>query len=119
MKLEQLAQEIGAHVETPAAPGRDDIRDVYAGDRMSDLLGAASEHTLLATHISNHGLLRLIELMDVPAVCLVNGATPDPMVVTTARDAGTALLVSPWGLYETCGRLYAALTSETQRAAPS
>ncbi len=119
MNLEQLAQEIGAHIETPATPERADIERVYAGDRMSDLLGAASERTLLATHIANCGLLRLIELMDVPAICFANGATPDPAVVEAARETGTALLVSPWDLYETCGRLYAALNHEKQRAAPS
>ncbi len=119
MQLEKIAQEIGAHMETPPTPERNDIRHVYAGDRMSDLLGAASEHTLLVTHIANCGLLRLIELMDVPAVCFANGALPDPAVIEAACEAGTALLVSPWELYETCGRIYTFLTCDNQRAGPS
>ena len=119
MKLEQLAQEIGAHIEIPPSPNRNDINVVYAGDRMSDLLAAATDHTLLVTHIANRGLLSLIELMDIPAVCLVNGATPEETVLDAAREVSTGILVSPWDLYETCGRLYAALNTENIKATSS
>lgn len=119
MKLERLAQVIVAHIEASAAPNRNEINAVYAGDRMSDLLAAATDHTLLVTHIANRGLLSLIELMDIPAVCLVNGSTPEETVLEAAREANTGILVSPWDLYETCGRLYAALNSETIKAPPS
>jgi hypothetical protein len=112
MKLVQLAQKIGAHIVSPPVSGRDEIQSVYAGDRMSDLLSAVSDETLLVTHIANRGLLSLIELMDVPAVCLVNGAAPEATVVEAAANANTALLISPWGLYETCGRLYVALRNK-------
>lgn len=119
MKLEELAREIGAHLETTPASDRDEIQGVYAGDRMSDLLAAATEHTLLVTHIANRGLLSLIELMDIPAVCLVNGAVPEAAVLEAARDACTGIMVSPRDLYETCGRLYGVLADEKNRAAPS
>ena len=119
MKLERLAREIGAHIETAPCVDRDEIQVVYAGDRMSDLLAAATDHTLLVTHIANRGLLSLIELMDIPAVCLVNGAVPEDSVLDAAREACTGIIVSPWDLYETCGRLYVALTTENEKAAPS
>jgi len=112
MNLEQLAKEIGAHVETPPSPERNEINTVYAGDRMSDLLAAATDHTLLVTHIANRGLLSLIELMDIPAVCLVNGAAPEESVVAAASETATGIIVSPWDLYETCGRLYMALNDQ-------
>lgn len=112
MKLVLLAQEIGARIVSPPFSGRDEIVSVYAGDRMSDLLSAVSDETLLVTHIANRGLLSLIELMDVPAVCLVNGSIPETDVVESASEANTALLISPWGLYETCGRLYVALRNK-------
>ena len=119
MKLEQLAAALGAHAHAPASCLDLDICSVYAGDRMSDLLGAASEHTLLVTHITNQSLLNLIELMDVPAVCLVNGATPERAVLDTANASHTAVLVSPWSLYETCGRLYRMLEATTSETASS
>ncbi len=114
MKIEQLAAALGAHTHASSASLNLDIQSVYAGDRMSDLLSAASEHTLLVTHITNQSLLNLIELMDVPAVCLVNGATPERAVLDAANASHTPVLVAPWSLYETCGRLYRIL-----EAAPS
>lgn len=119
MKLKALADALGAHVHAPASCLDMDILTVYAGDRMSDLLGAASDQTLLVTHITNQSLLNLIELMDVPAVCLVNGATPERQVLDAAGAAQTAVLVSPWGLYETCGRLYQILTARPAKTSAS
>lgn len=119
MKLERIAAALSAHSHAPSPCPDIDIRTVYAGDRMSDLLGAASDHTLLVTHITNQSLLNLIDLMDVPAVCLVNGATPVDEVLSAANAASTAVLVSPWSLYETCGRLYRLLTAETEGAGAS
>lgn len=83
-----------------------DIKRVYAGDRISDLLNHVDEHTLLVTHLS-HGLLsQPIELMDIPALCVLNGATPPSELVEAATQHRTTVLVSPYGMYETCGRLY-------------
>lgn len=118
MKLDTLAKEIGAHFLAPPTTGCDEICSVYAGDRMSDLLAAANEHVLLVTHIANHGLLNLIALMDVPAICLVNGAAPDAAIVAAAQESGTALLLSPWSLYETCGRIHAALNGQPRKSPP-
>ena len=50
------------------------IAKIYAGDRVSDLLDQASDTTLLVTNLMSLQLIRLAELMDVPAVCFVNGA---------------------------------------------
>lgn len=109
MRLDLLAAALGARLLTGAAAREKCIRRVYAGDRMSDLLGAVTDETLLVTHVANWGLVNLIELMDVPAVCLVNGSEPDADVLSAARKAGAAILVSPHGMYETCGRLHRAM----------
>jgi len=106
MKLRSLAAGIGARILAPGQEGDIEIGTVYGGDRMSDLLHAVSDSTLLVTHVSNQGLVRLIELMDVPAVCLLDGAAPEQGVLDAAMACGTAVLVSPSGMFETCGRLY-------------
>lgn len=109
MNLAELARRIGAAFLTPGPPRGIEVRRIYAGDRMSDLLSHVAEHTLLVTHLSNHSLARLIDLMDTPAVCLVSGATPDQTVLDAAHAAGTALLLSPSGMAETCESLHQAL----------
>lgn len=109
MDLTELAGRIGAAILTPEPARGIEVRRVYAGDRMSDLLSHVAEDTLLVTHLTNHSLARLIELMDTPAVCLVGGATPDQTVLDAAHAAGAALLLSSSGMFETCAALHQAL----------
>jgi hypothetical protein len=106
MKLADIAKKIDAHmVPGPNTPDRE-ITRVYAGDRISDLIEQASPDALLVTNIANAQLIRVADLMDVPGICLVNGASPAPELAAAAARNGTRILVSPAGLFETCGKLY-------------
>jgi redox-sensing transcriptional repressor len=108
MKLDDLAGRIGATVLTPGPPDAR-ITRIYAGDRVSDLLNEASSTTLLVTNLANLQMLRVAELMEVPGVCFVEGVTPDKDVVDLASTNHTMLLVSPAGVFETCGLIYSLL----------
>lgn len=108
MRLDQLANEIGAQVvirpeDIPS------IDRVYAGDRISDLLNHATDLTLLVSNLTGPQLIRLAQLMDVPGICLVNGAMPETDLVDVAWHHETLLMVSPLGMFETCGKLYQCL----------
>jgi hypothetical protein len=48
----------------------------------------------------------------VPGICFVNDVEPDTDVVELARQNGTLLLVSPAGVFETCGLIYRYLSGE-------
>jgi len=104
--LDQLAKQLGADMIEGGRAGQRRIDRAYAGDRVSDLLNHASDTTLIVTNLANQSVARLIELMEVPGVCLLDGAKPEPAVVETAREHGAALLVSRDGMFETCGKLY-------------
>jgi hypothetical protein len=106
MNLEKLAERIGAKILILGGAGSAEIDRVYAGDRISDLLNHASDKTLLVTNLTSAHILRVAELMDVPGICLLNAFTPEPEVIDVAEKHGTAIMVSPVGMYETCGRLY-------------
>ena len=112
MKLEELAASIGADVVTPGKPGGTTVAKVYAGDRVSDLLNEASDKTLLVSNLASVQMLRVAELMDVPGICFVNGIEPDAEMIQLARDNDTLLMVSPQGVFETCGLIYQALDGE-------
>lgn len=112
MKLEDLAHDIGARIVTPGRPGGTEIARIYAGDRVSDLLNEASDQTLLVSNLASVQLLRVAELMDVPGICFVDDVEPDADVVELARQNGTLLLVSPAGVFETCGLIYQVLAGE-------
>jgi redox-sensing transcriptional repressor len=105
MKLDDLARRIGARVLTPG-PVDAKITRIYAGDRVSDLLNEASSTTLLVTNLANLQMLRVAELMEVPGVCFVEGVEPDREVVELASHNHTMLMVSPVGVFQTCGLIY-------------
>lgn len=116
MQLGELAKKIGARICSPGRGARVDLQQVFAGDRISDLLNAAGDHALLVTNVVGAQLLRVAELMDVPGICLVGGQEPDAALRDVARAHGTLLMVSPYGLFETCGRIHARLTAEAEGA---
>jgi hypothetical protein len=114
MRTSELAERAGLRVVTPGRNPSVSGDQVYAGDRISDLLNAAGECVLLVTNLASAQLMRMAELLDVPAICLVNEQTPDDNMLRTAQEHATAILVSPAGLFETCGRLHRCLTEEEQ-----
>lgn len=110
IRLEELAEKIGARVLTPGCGGSARITRIYAGDRVSDLLSEASRDTLLITNLANLQMVRVAELMEVPGICFVDGIQPDPEVIGKARENGTFVMLSPVSVFETCGRIYQLLT---------
>jgi hypothetical protein len=93
VEIEEFAREIGARF-LAGARGGGEIHRLFVGERMSDLLEQAGPGTLLVTRLSNAHLVRLAELMDVPALCLAGGARPSPELLAAAQRVGTAVLVS-------------------------
>ncbi len=114
MKLASLITNLGFRVLVPSQDADREIQRIYAGDRMSDLLCAASENTLIITHVANQSIVRLIELMELPAVCFLKGLQPEDAVLEAARDSDTCLMTSPMDMYETCGLFYQLFSAEQQ-----
>ena len=114
MKLEELAQKIGARILTPGDPDGTVVTRIYAGDRVSDLLNEASDKTLLVTNLANVQMVRVAELMEVPGICFVDGVDPGQEIIDLAAENGTFLMVSPAGVFETCGLIFRLLTPEAR-----
>lgn len=104
--LAEIAEALGARVVATGPSAGVEIDRVYAGDRISDLLEGAAPRTLVVTNLASRQLMRLAEVMDAPAICFVGGQQVEREVVEAANARGIALLVSPVGVFETCGRLY-------------
>jgi hypothetical protein len=104
MRVDQVAQEIGARILSPDAVGSE-VEKAYAGNRISDLLNHTGESTLLVTNLSGAQVLCVADLMNVPAICFLKGADPDPEMAALAAVNGIAILVSPLDMAETCARL--------------
>ena len=111
MTVEQLAVHIGARIYKSPGDHRY-IKKVYAGDRISELLNAASEDTLLVTNLVHPQLFRVAQLMEVPGICLLNGVSVGKEMLNLAVQNGTCVLVSYAGMFETCGRIWGCLVKE-------
>jgi len=118
VRIDELARRVGAEIITGDTCPERVVEKIYAGDRVSDLLNEASDRTLLVTNLMSLQMIRLAELMDVPGICFVNGVRPEPEIVAKAEGAGTTLMVSPIGVFETCGLIYQSLAA-TPAAAPA
>jgi redox-sensing transcriptional repressor len=114
MRLQDLAHKIGAHILTPGVGEDAEVTRIYAGDRVSDLLNEASDTTLLVTNLANLQMVRVAELMEVPGICFVDGVDPGREIVDLAMMNGTLLMVSPLGVFETCGLIYKHLATEAR-----
>ncbi|MCL5733976.1 MAG: redox-sensing transcriptional repressor Rex [Actinobacteria bacterium] len=106
LSLEDLAGRIGARIIVSGEQCTTTVDKIYAGDRVSDLLQEASDRTLLVTKLANLQIVRVAELIDVPGICFVDGTNPSPEIVDMAQNNGTLLMVSPLGIFETCGRIF-------------
>jgi len=101
MKVAELAAMAGMQLVSPPVDPGAEVHRVYAADTMSELIAHASSGTLLVTHLDNAQLARVAELMDAPAICLVDGANPGSGLREAACRAGAAVMVSPSGLAKT------------------
>ena len=118
MKLTELADRIGAQIVLNAEKATDiEVDRIYAGDTISRILSEVSNTTLLVTNLANSLLPRVADLMDVPGICLLNGVTPKTELLGGASEHGTVILVSPVGMFETCGRLYQCLVENVKTGA--
>ncbi|HUW61157.1 MAG TPA: DRTGG domain-containing protein [Candidatus Bathyarchaeia archaeon] len=110
--LSQLAERLGAKISEGKRGGKRPIDRVYAGDRVSDLLNQASDTTLIVTNLANSSVVRLIQLMDVPGICLLNGVQPAPELLQAAREHDAAIIVSPADMFQTSAMLHQILENQ-------
>jgi hypothetical protein len=111
MNIADLATLAGIEVISTGSSPQAQVSRVYAADTMSELIANASPGTLLLTHLDNAQLGRVAELMDAPAICLLDGARPGRELLAAATAAGAAILVSSAGPVETARLLEVRLKS--------
>lgn len=77
-------------------------------DLMSDVLAFTRPGSVLLTGLTNSQVVRTAEMLDLKAVVFVRSKRPDENTIAMARSMQLVLICSPYPLYESCGRLYAA-----------
>ena len=76
---------------------------------LSDVLAhARPQTTLIVTEITNPQVVRTAEMVDAAGVLLVKNKMPPVETVHLATETGIPLIVTRLGMFEACGKLYAA-----------
>ncbi len=76
---------------------------------LSDVLAHAKPHnTLIVTEITNPQVVRTAEMVDAAGVVFVKGKMPGEATLELGIEAGIPLIVTRLGMFEACGRLFAA-----------
>lgn len=86
----------------------EEIMTACGSDMMSDVLAFPKEKMVLLTGLTNPHTVRTSELLDVGLIVFVRGKVPSKEVIEMAEEAGIAVLVTKYTLYDSCGRLYQA-----------
>jgi len=114
MKLEVLAEKIGAQIIAGWQSSQVEVNQFYADNKISELLAEACSRTLIVSNTINQHILRVAKIIDVPAICLFNNLFPEPEMVNTAKEHETVLMVCPQDKPETVKRLYQCLGLEAR-----
>lgn len=89
--------------------GADLTREVKGGcgaDLMSDVLASIQPEAVLLTGLCNPQVVRTAQMADVSAIVFVRGKHPPKETIELAIAERLALITSPFGMFELCGRLY-------------
>lgn len=77
-------------------------------DLMSDVLAFTKPGSVLLTGLTNAQVVRTAEMLDLKGIVFVRDKQPDETTIRLANSINLTLILSPYPLYESCGKLYAA-----------
>ena len=95
----ELTQHVDLHTEASSA---------FSADLMSDVLHLAKEGALLITGLTHPQVVRTAEMAGITAILFVRNKIPPPETIQLAEEKEVPLLVSPYTMFETGGRIDAA-----------
>jgi predicted transcriptional regulator len=105
--LEEVRETLQAEVICCEDRLAEVIRTACGCDLMSDVLAFTQPGSVLLTGLTNQQVIRTAEMLDLKAVVFVRNKRPDEATLELARSRDLPLLLTPYPLYESCGRLYA------------
>jgi tRNA G18 (ribose-2'-O)-methylase SpoU len=108
MRLDQVIEIVKGHALNEFNHARQ-VEYGFETALLSDVLAYAIPHTtLIITEITNHQVIRTAEMVDAAGVLFVKNKQPDASAIQLACELGIPLIVTRLGMFETCGRLFAA-----------
>ncbi|WP_319561022.1 hypothetical protein [Marispirochaeta sp.] len=88
-----------------------EVKNVTAGDLMSEVLVFDKENLLLITALNSEQTLRTAHVVDALGVILVNGKRPSAAMIKLASEMGISLLSTGMTLFDACVTLHHLITT--------
>ncbi len=113
MNVRELISLVKGQLLVPEADLEHLISGGCGADLMSDVLASLQQPGgVLLTGLCNPQIVRTAVMADLAAIVLVRGKTPPPATLDLAIQEQIPLITTPFGMFESCGRLQmAGLTS--------
>lgn len=118
MKLSKIIEVIDGHLFINGIDLERDIKGGCGADLMSDVLASIQPDALLLTGLCNPQVIRTAQMADVRAIVILRGKHPSSEMIELAQTEKIPLISSPFGMFEVCGRLYAAGLPSFERNIP-
>jgi hypothetical protein len=83
-----------------------EVQTAGASDLMSDILAGGSSGCVLLTGLTSIQVIRTAIVAGVGAVVFVRNKRPSEEIVALARSDNLPLIVSPFSMFVSCGRLH-------------
>jgi hypothetical protein len=107
VKLKEVADLLEAQFLNLEGEGEREIEAACAADLLSDVLALRGGPALTVTSNVAPQVVRVAEVMGIPAILYVRGKKPsEEKVITWATENRIVLLSTPIPTFEACGRLY-------------
>ena len=116
MNVKEISYLIDSHLYNTAINLEREKKGGCGADLMSDVLASIQPEAVLLTSLCNPQVVRTAVKADVAANIFVRGKIPPEETITLAEEEQIALISSPFGMFELCGRLYQAGLKSLERS---
>lgn len=119
LTLRQICELLDGEIVCGESRADEQVDSACGCDLMSDVLAFGQPGAVLLTGLTNSQVIRTAEMLDLKAVVFVRNKRPDAETVQMADALNLVLILTPYPLYESCGKLYAAGLSGSQERTES
>ena len=116
MNVQELIELVDGHLINISADLSREVKGGCGADLMSDVLASIQPEAVLLTGLCNPQVVRTSVMADVAAIVLVRGKNPPQVTIDLAEEENIALITSPFGMFELCGRLHRAGLPSLERS---
>ena len=115
MRLTELVSALRLLVLTPQVSLDQEVRGVYCGDLLSDVLASARPGDIWVTIQRHINTVAVAKVAGIPAILVCKGIKPNKEVIDKATEDGIAILSAQEPVFAVAGQLYWLLFGEKDR----